>query len=692
MTYAAPISTRQEKHPGPARYARPDAERLRNWLWGMFGRNEGWLDLGYIEGDPKERPMRRAGWHYYTPNDLGDLVERCCALVEQYGNAYHSIGLYREPRRDIEALSFLPGVFVDDYPGNGEMPASALLETSRRNYQAFWLVPGGIDAATFRALGKAMARATSGGANSCNAAHIVRFPGSINTKPGKDNFAARHHANPTHPRYTVEQLRAAFPQASDAGPVAAPDLTSEQREQIDYWRENATHLLNDEGLPRRFRSPKGQARLMLTGKIKAVAGDGSSSMRRAVLMRGLLLHGYPMPEAVALAMHLVKPARGQDDTWLLTDALRLFERERVKLGEKYAPSASRPKGQNSPVKNHQNTPEPPRPRGRPKEDTLSADVLYDWFCTEAVGTPARVLCTVDDVAQELGVPRSQVERAERELRERGLIERGAKRHNSWVELPHFRPFKNPQRTKGRAVPAPKPETDDGAAQCKERGYTGETQAPHSRPTGASVPPQTPSRTGATSASPGTLRLREPANVVERRERQARLRLLNAAQLEQRRHELLGQARQSFKLWELRELEAQAREVEAELGQRRDESLVAMLAQAEQEADRPKQQAQPAPAQRAAAPPSAPRPAPVREEGEAEHDFALVAVAALPADETRRHIADARRIAVPRTTEAAYAHLRRKLHGKASIEALRDWTEAEKARKLAEPDWIDVCIA
>jgi CelD/BcsL family acetyltransferase involved in cellulose biosynthesis len=81
-----------------------------------------------------------------------------------------------------------------------------------------------------------------------------------------------------------------------------------------------------------------------------------------------------------------------------------------------------------------------------------------------------------------------------------------------------------------------------------------------------------------------------------------------------------------------------------------------------------------------------------QQGEAQHDFALVAATALPAEETRRHIADARRIALPRTSEAAYAHLRRKLHGRASIEALRAWTEAEKARKLAQPDWIDVIIA
>jgi transposase-like protein len=132
---------------------------------------------------------------------------------------------------------------------------------------------------------------------------------------------------------------------------------------------------------------------------------------------------------------------------------------------------------------------------------LAPDVLYDWFCSEAVGTPARVLVTIADVAQELGVPRSQVERAERDLRDRGLIERGAKRHNSWVELPHFRPFKNQQRTRGRAVPAATPKTDDGAAQCKEQACTGET--PHTAT--AVCPPPTPPIAGATPEAPRNYR-------------------------------------------------------------------------------------------------------------------------------------------------------------------------------------------
>jgi hypothetical protein len=454
-----------------------------------------------IDGNPKDRTARSSqAWVWYDPDDPTDLVERYSAAVARVGNVYLSVGVYREQRRAYGALSYLPGIFVDDYTGGAAVPASALLMTSHGNAQAFWYVPGGIDGATFHQLGKAAARATGGGANSSNATHLIRPPGSVNRKPGRDNYRTHLKENPDAPRYTVEQLRAAFPHASDGGPVAVPDLTSEEHEQIDYWRQNATHLLNDEGIPRRI-VPRpgrraGQTYNILRG-IENVPGDGSSSMWRATLMRGLLLHGYPMPEAIALAMHLAPPDRGQDDAWLLTDALRLFEKEQAKLGEKYAPSASRPKGQNSPVKNHQNAPEPPRPRGRPRSDTLTADVLYAWFCDNAVGTPAKVLCTVGDVADELGVPRSQVERAERELRRQGLIMRSAKRWNSWVELPHFRPVKNPQGTKGRTVPAATPKTGDGAAQCNEHACAGET--PHT-PTGVCSPPNPPIA-GATSEAP-----------------------------------------------------------------------------------------------------------------------------------------------------------------------------------------------
>jgi hypothetical protein len=458
-----------------------------------------------IDGNPKDRTARSSqAWVWYDPDDPTDLVERYSAAVARVGNVYLSVGVYREQRRAYGALSYLPGIFVDDYTGGAAVPASALLMTSHGNAQAFWYVPGGIDGATFHQLGKAAARATGGGANSSNATHLIRPPGSVNRKPGRDNYRTHLKENPDAPRYTVEQLRAAFPHASDGGPVAVPDLTSEEHEQIDYWRQNATHLLNDEGIPRRI-VPRpgrraGQTYNILRG-IENVPGDGSSSMWRATLMRGLLLHGYPMPEAIALAMHLAPPDRGQDDAWLLTDALRLFEKEQAKLGEKYAPSASRPKGQNSPVKNHQNAPEPPRPRGRPRSDTLTADVLYAWFCDNAVGTPAKVLCTVGDVADELGVPRSQVERAERELRRQGLIMRSAKRWNSWVELPHFRPVKNPQGTKGRTVPAATPKTGDGAAQCNEHACAGET--PHT-PTGVCSPPNPPIA-GATPEVPRNYR-------------------------------------------------------------------------------------------------------------------------------------------------------------------------------------------
>jgi hypothetical protein len=197
-----------------------------------------------------------------------------------------------------------------------------------------------------------------------------------------------------------------------------------------------------------------------------------------------------------------------------------------------------------------------------------------------------------------------------------------------------------------------------------------------------IPAQEPARSETNS----TLRLREPASLIERRERKAKLTQLNYAELEQRRHELLGQARMARKPWDRKELEAQAQEVSDELGTRRDQGIEAMFALAgSQEAEGEKQQAKPASAKRTASPTS-------RKQGEAEHDFALVVATALPAGETRRHIADARRIALPRTSEAAYVHLRRKLHGRASIEALRAWTEAEKARKLAQPDWIDVIIA
>jgi hypothetical protein len=215
--------------------------------------------------------------------------------------------------------------------------------------------------------------------------------------------------------------------------VLVPDLPEETRTQIDYWRDHIDHLLNEQKIPRRLRNPRSQARRVLTGELSGF--DADSSLKRAVLMRGLLLHGYPQAEAVALCCELVPPARGQNDTWLVTDCLRLFEKERARLGEKYTPSSSRPKGKPSPFKNT-DTDTPARPRGRPAEDTTTWEGLELWYAEEMNLYTGKVDHTVSSAANSLEVPRIQIERAEREGRRLGRMRRvvSADRGSSWVEL------------------------------------------------------------------------------------------------------------------------------------------------------------------------------------------------------------------------------------------------------------------
>jgi hypothetical protein len=389
-------------------------------------------------------------------------------------------------------------------------------------------------------------------------------------------------------------------------------------------------------------------------------------------------------------------------------------------------------------------------RGRPAAYTLTEDDLVQWLRDNGHGASSTVFGTRKEHAEQLGVSVSHLCKIERSLKQQERAERRTKRHESWLQLIDFRVFKNTEADDFRVfknhgeteeaehdatctLPVTEPNGDEFRVFKNDLNATAEPEAPalpiatvendaetaHEEPAqseaqqsaelsvaiaenggeacnarnapGISHIPTTlrfaecdiHNQETARSETNSTLRLREPASVIERRERKVRLAKLSHAELEQRRHDLLQQARQARKPWERKELEAQVQEVSDELGTRRDQGIEAMFAQA----GRPegeKQQAEPAPAKRATL------PAP-RQQGEAEHDFALVAATALPAEETRRHIADARRIALPRTSEAAYAHLRRKLHGKASIEALRAWVEAEKARKLALPDWVDVII-
>jgi hypothetical protein len=111
---------------------RPDLEAVCSWLYHHYGQNTGWIECFWKDGNPQdELTLSGRIWLRYDPATFDEVVDTYSDLVACYGNVYLSIGLYHEQRRAFDAVSYLPGLFVDDYTGGAALPASALLVTSQ---------------------------------------------------------------------------------------------------------------------------------------------------------------------------------------------------------------------------------------------------------------------------------------------------------------------------------------------------------------------------------------------------------------------------------------------------------------------------------------------------------------------------------------------------------------------------------
>jgi len=477
-------------------YPRPEEEQVRAWFLDLFGGHTGWMELGYVYGDPNEVDLTIAGWHWYSPDNVDTLVEHCCDLVEQYGNAYHRVSLLSQKRRKEDAVSFIPGIFGDDYSSGAALPATDLLESSQDNFQAYWRVEGGIDVATYKELSTRLESQAGFSSNSKNAIHFVRFPGSINTKAGRNNFVARHHRDPTVRLYTVKQLRSAFPKAKreklpgarKSGAEYVADLPPETRKSINYWRANIGMLLNDEGLPELLTNPETHAYKILKGELKEIDGDSSSSMHRASVMSGLVGHGYPQAEAIALAMCLVPPAKHKSEQWLLGDAARLFDKYRKKLDKEYKPTDIHSDAE-SDACNNRTEPAPARTHGRPVVYTFTADDLLQWMKENGNGAKCTVFGTRAEHAIQIDISGHKLRRLEDELARTGRAVRKTHRHASWLEL---------------TVPQEVPESiDSGMSKNASGSEMQEPAAPEPQPAECAV---TAGETEARAVEPGDSRV------------------------------------------------------------------------------------------------------------------------------------------------------------------------------------------
>ena len=102
-----------------------------------------------------------------------------------------------------------------------------IIETSAGNFQYLFLIEPVEDVAHFEACNRAIVQAGFGDAGATGVSRVFRIPGSINSKPGRDNFPATLHTWAPDRIYELDAIMAALelePMAkvsSDAGPFDA---------------------------------------------------------------------------------------------------------------------------------------------------------------------------------------------------------------------------------------------------------------------------------------------------------------------------------------------------------------------------------------------------------------------------------------------------------------------------------------
>jgi hypothetical protein len=420
--YAAPASQPSTAPPSSGR----DTSRFCKLL---YEEQQGYFEVCAIDGDPLTEPLIRLRWIRYTPNRIVEIVRYLLECAARYGNVYISRTLYSRKQRS--RLYALPSriVFVDDAPERPEQPYSAVVRTSHTSRHGYYRLEQPHDAATIYDLQRRAAAALGGDRSGADIEQVVRIPESFNTKHG-GNYAVRAEYIGRR-TYTIEQLRARWPEVhKHEGAPATIDW-----QQAERWYANRNQLINAQGLPWRFKKPNGQARRLLERKITPLKPDGTydPSMARAILAKGLILHGYPDAAAAAILLHYGTfghpSAKGTNE--LKRDIARLIGKYRHE----------HPKISITPVGTYPTKPAQPiaevvrhsRARNdRPRK--ITEDGLFAWYQAQAVN--GKVPHTRRAVAHALRISVPTVDRFDRRLRERRLIERHTSqdRRMSWVVI------------------------------------------------------------------------------------------------------------------------------------------------------------------------------------------------------------------------------------------------------------------
>ena len=162
-----------------------------------------------------------------------------------------------------------------------------ILETSPNNFQYGYAFSEQPSKGEFTAAVKAIAQAGYTDAGATNAVRNVRLPGSVNLKPGRDNFEAKLvEFNPTH-EYTLEQICVAL----DVTPAPADTNHYTPVRLVDNGGDDVLAWLNNQGLI--LSKINGEGWLSVTCPNNAEHTDGNPEGRYKPLDRSYCcLHSH----------------------------------------------------------------------------------------------------------------------------------------------------------------------------------------------------------------------------------------------------------------------------------------------------------------------------------------------------------------------------------------------------------------
>jgi hypothetical protein len=413
----------------------------------------GWCEVATIEGDPSHGAHGDFRRWWYRIDDIHDLERLAQQLGDtgQHGlNVYVSSTLYRTRERSKAAALPSRVLFVDDAPREPEQPYtlsySMLVQTSPASYQAYYVLDERLNHAARERHQAALAAHLHADPSGADVTQIVRVPCGYNTKAKYgDPYAVTLRSSAGTP-YTCAAIEAVYPVSVVTIRTHAPLLA------VESQLGNIADLLDRAGAPTRINIPT-----IRTNFITASTSDRDSSTLRYTLAKSLIIHGYPDDEITALLVHFA-PAPHKPSDWLYDDITRLISKLRRDYSPRSGIESTRKPGQqrNAPVM----LPGDDKPAHRPQ--TVTPAKLLAWYESQAESSVVQL--TVQEVAQQLGVSRSRIERLERALRAENLIRRNryADNQKSCIQLVE-RPVRSPLNVPSE-VPADA--TSDGTFPCE----------------------------------------------------------------------------------------------------------------------------------------------------------------------------------------------------------------------------------